>query len=688
MQNRRTNQTRRSLLLVVLVLAMFFATVSVHAATQTERKKVAVVLSGGGAKGMAHIGVLRVLERAGIPVDIVTGTSMGSIVGGLYAIGYDANHIDSLVRQQDWKFLLSDKAEAHSPLLYNRERQNTYLASKLFTFQSKKITSDIGGVIEGRNLGLLFNRLTAAYPDSTDFNLLPRPFACVATDIITNTEYVFHSGRLAEAMRSSMAIPGVFSPIRKGDRVLVDGGLRNNFPVDVARAMGADVVIGVTVQGAPKTADDIRGAADVLSQIVDVNCKNKYDDNLAMTDVAIRVNTKGYSSASFTPVAIDSLIRRGETAALLKWDDIVALRQKIGIDSTFVPEKPTLKVVVTSADSLSTTSETTHPNMVLASLGLRFDTEEIVAVQLNGYYTPKNSLWNLGATLRLGKRIMARGDVEYKPLKKGGMRFSYIFRRNDINLYNEGDRAYNVLYNQHTIDLAPFNFDIRNFAVSIGARFDYYSYEEFLSNNYRNNVELTDSHERLIAYYATVNYNSENKWLFPTRGARFSARYSYNTDDFVKYNDKNGFSEIAASWRIAVPINSRLTLQPMVYGRLMFGSEIPACSANVVGGNTFSHYIEQQMPFAGVGYAEYVRKFTTGLQLLTYQRIADNNYISWNVSAFGNSDELRYVYTSMPYFGFQLGYTYTSMFGPLGASVGWSTLTHKPNLYISLGFDF
>ena len=268
-----------------------------YASTDGGRKKVAVVLSGGGAKGMAHIGALRVIEKAGIPIDIITGTSMGSIVGGLYAIGYDAHRLDSMVRVQDWSFLLTDKLEAHSPLLDNRERQNTYFLTKTFTLSKNKITNKQGGMIEGRNLDKLFNRLTAGYRDSIDFNSLPIPFACVATNIVDNSEYVMHSGVLSEAMRSSMAIPGVFSPVRKDSMVLVDGGLRNNFPVDIARQMGADVVIGVTVQEDLKSAYDLKSTSDVLMQIVNINCKNKYDENLAMTDVPICVNTSGYSSA-------------------------------------------------------------------------------------------------------------------------------------------------------------------------------------------------------------------------------------------------------------------------------------------------------------------------------------------------------------------------------------------------------
>ena len=254
----------RRYVLIGMAALMLLCQGSALASDVSHRKKVAVVLSGGGAKGMAHIGALRVIEKAGIPIDIITGTSMGAIVGGLYAIGYDAHRLDSMVSVQDWSFLLTDKLEAHSPLLDNRERQNTYFLSKTFMLDRNRISKKSGGMIEGRNLEKLFDRLTDGYHDSIDFNRLPIPFACVATDIVDNSEYVMHSGVLSEAMRSSMAIPGVFSPVRKDSMVLVDGGLRNNFPVDIARQMGADVVIGVTVQEDLKEAYDLKSTSDVL----------------------------------------------------------------------------------------------------------------------------------------------------------------------------------------------------------------------------------------------------------------------------------------------------------------------------------------------------------------------------------------------------------------------------------------
>ena len=248
-------------LLTTVVAALMCTTIcaqtdSTASKPKVERKKVAVVLSGGGAKGMAHIGALKVIERAGIPIDYITGTSMGSIIGGLYAIGYNANSLDSMVRVQDWSYVITDKEDLTKQSLADRKKQNTYVLNRGITVG--KLNYNDGGIIQGKNLAELFQQLCYGYTDSLDFSTdLPIPFACVATNVIDNSEYDFHSGRLPVAMRASMAIPAAFSPVRIGDMVLVDGGLRNNYPADIAREMGADIIIGVTVQGEPKIANDM-----------------------------------------------------------------------------------------------------------------------------------------------------------------------------------------------------------------------------------------------------------------------------------------------------------------------------------------------------------------------------------------------------------------------------------------------
>ena len=669
---------------LIFIVALFVAT-SVSA--QTERKKVAVVLSGGGAKGMAHIGALRVIERAGIPIDIITGTSMGSIVGGLYSLGYDSERLDSMVRLQDWTLLLSDRHSLRSPFLNERRMQNTYALSKTFILDDKGIASNMGGVIEGKNLARLFGALTAGIPDSVDFNTLPIPFACVATNIIDNTEYDFHSGSLAEAMRASMSIPAVFTPIRKGDMLLVDGGLRNNYPADIAKQMGADVIIGVTVQGAPKTADELKSSASVLGQIVDVNCKNKYDENLAMTDVAIRVNTKGYSAASFTHVAIDTLIRRGEEEAMVHWDELMELKRQIGLPDDYRPERmpmPAGSMVMPEPED----DDNTHYHIIKGNLGLRYDSEERVSMIMSGQWRPAKRPYEFDATLRLGKRIMAEGAFNYINKGRNAARLSYTFSQSDLDVYSKGSRVFNLRYGKHTANLAMHLFDLRNFNFSFGARFDYYHYVDVLvDRNTQYEVgDVTDEH--LLSYFGHVDYNSEDNWTFPSRGAKFEAGYEYHTDNFVKYAGHVGLTDVYAMWRMSFPITSRFSIQPMLYGRLLFGDDQPFCLENFVGGDWFGHYDSHQMPFVGVGHMESIESKFIAAQIKMQQRIATNNYVMLKVVGAQRGAELKDIFDHGPLIGTQVSYAYNSMFGPLGASLGYNTLTHKAYFFVNLGFVF
>ena len=742
---------------LAIVMCSLLAAMSVHAQipahVQTDnaavgRKKVAVVLSGGGAKGMAHIGVLKVLEQAGIPVDIVTGTSMGSIIGGLYAIGYNAHALDSMVRVQDWSYVITDKEDMSRQSLNDRQKQNTYLYSTGLTIG--KQDKQGGGIIKGKNLAELFQQLCVGFTDSLDFSRdLRIPFACVATNIIDNSEVDFHSGRLPQAMRASMAIPAAFSPVRIGDKVLVDGGLKNNYPADLARQMGAEIIIGVTVQGAPKVAEDIGGTMSILSQIIDVNCKNKLDENLAITDLHMQVDTKGYGSASFSQAAIDTLIRRGEELAMSHWDDIIALKQRIGIDESFRPvilhplrpKVMTEKQRVTSytfenmtppaerflrqkfhldrndsidaklEQELTTSmrvdlfyqtaecrlvSEGDGVRVILSAgarksvqlhAGVRFDTEEYAAVQLDLDIPMKTALpINADITLRLGKRMMARGEITVHPRSFTRPTLSYTFHRNDIDVYMDGDLGYNIRYNQFQAEFLPVNFNLRHFNLQMGLRWDYMHYRNKLGSETAMQVTLENEH--FYSYRARLNYNSEDDWYFPSRGSRFKAEYAYLTDNFAQLNDKPGMSEVNANWRTSLSIGSRFTLQPMLYGRLLFGSTIPPVFSNTVGGDWFGHYIEQQMPFAGIGNMEYVSHHFVAAQLQAQQRIGGNSYVLLRVAGAQHANRLKELLDYRTLLGGQIAYYYNTIVGPVGATVGYSNRTKKPYFYINLGYEF
>ena len=738
---------KKSILILFALLMTGMANAQTDSTT-VSRKKVAVVLSGGGAKGMAHIGVLKVLEKAGIPVDIVTGTSMGSIIGGLYAIGYNANALDSMVRVQDWGYVITDKEDLRNQSLGDRRKQNTYFYTTGLTIGKRDLQA--GGFIKGKNLAELFQQLCTGYTDSLDFTHdLRIPFACVATNVIDNSEVDFHSGRLPQAMRASMAIPAAFSPVRIGDKVLVDGGLKNNYPADIAREMGAEVIIGVTVQGAPKVAEDMSGTMSILSQIIDVNCKNKYDENLAITDLHLQVDTKGYGSASFSPAAIDTLIRRGEELAMRHWNDIIALKQRIGIDDSFSPVilQPLRPKVMTEkqhvvgytfenmtpqaerflrqkfnlnkVDSIDakleqaiTTSmridlfyqtaecrlvpEGDDVRVILSAgnrksvqlhAGVRYDTEEYAAVQVGLDIPMKTAIpVSTDITLRLGKRMMARGELTVHPRSITRPTLTYAFRRNDVDIYFKGERDYNIRYNQFQAEIIPINHDLRHFNIQYGLRWDYMHYRNKLGTETAIQVVLKNEH--FYSYHARVNYNSEDNWYFPTRGARFSAEYSYLTDNFAKLDDKPGMSEVKANWRMSFTLGDRFTLQPMFYGRLLFGTIVPPAFGNTIGGDWFGHYVEQQMPFAGIGNMEYVDHHFVAAQLQAQQRISDNNYVLFRVAGAQQASKVKELLDNRTLIGVQASYYYNTMFGPVGASIGYSNRTKKPYLFLNIGYEF
>ncbi len=739
---------RKIVMILIAVLMSSMAASAQTDSTAVGRKKVAVVLSGGGAKGMAHIGVLKVLERAGIPIDIVTGTSIGSIVGGLYAIGYNAHSLDSMVRAQDWSYIITDKENLRNQSLSDLRKHNTYLFSTGLKFGKRDVNA--GGLIKGKNLAELFQHLCIGYTDSLDFSRdLRIPFACVATNIMDNSEVVFHSGRLPQAMRASMAIPAAFSPVRIGDMVLVDGGLKNNYPVDVAREMGADIVIGITLSGKPKKAENVSGTMSIVGQIIDVNCVNKYDENKAITDLWMNVDPHGYSTASFSAEAIDSLVRYGEEEAMRHWDEIIALKKRIGIDETFRPTiyhplRPNAmterqRIVGISFENMTAPAErflkqkfhlqkidsidaqleqemTTSMRMDLfyqtaecrlvpegdgvrvvltagdrkslqLHAGVRYDNEEYATLQLGLDIPLKTAIpVSTDITLRLGKRLMARGEVTVHPRSFTRPTFSYTFRRNDVDVYMDGDLDYNIRYNQFQAEFLPFNFYLRHFNFQLGLRWDYMHYRNKLGSDDAMQVKLENEH--FFSYRVRTEYNSEDNWYFPTRGARFNAEYAYLTDNFAKLDDGAGMSEVSANWRMSFTFGSRFTLQPMLYGRLLFGSTVPPVFGNTMGGDWFGHYVEQQMPFAGIGNMEYVDHQFVAVQLQAQQRIGGNYYVLLRAAAAQQADKVNRLLDRRTLLGVQAAFYYNTIAGPVGASLGYSNRTKKPYFFLNLGYEF
>ncbi|MDD2595045.1 MAG: patatin-like phospholipase family protein [Bacteroidales bacterium] len=310
-----------------------------------QRPKIGITFAGGGAKGAAHIGVLKVLEEVGIPIDYITGTSMGSIIGALYSLGYSANQMDTIISGMDWSLYMSDRMDRSGVNSVEKENQGKYLLSIPFNTgglhgeldnqnqreKKRSFKSSLpGGFISGSNILNLFNCLSVGYQDSMDFNDLPIPYACVASDMTSGRPVVLRSGRLPEAIRSSMAIPGVFAPVKYNDMVLVDGGMFNNFPVDVCAEMGADIIIGVEVTKDPvNEAQYINSLPELLGRLFAIITQQGTAQNRERCTIYLRPDISGFGTLSFDSESVKTIIQRGYEAADKDRELFVALRREL-----------------------------------------------------------------------------------------------------------------------------------------------------------------------------------------------------------------------------------------------------------------------------------------------------------------------------------------------------------------------
>ena len=312
------------------------------------RPTVGLVLAGGGARGLAHLGVIKYMEELGIPVDVVTGTSMGGLVGGLYALGYKHDQLDSLVRAIEWPVMMSDNIPSdyigyklrkyrdkfiiRIPHHYDDEDladrlKNERIAEKMAE-ESGNSSADMlnesmtrmglgmpDGFLYGLNVRNMLSSVTVGYQDSLSFADLPIPYACVATDLYAMAPKYWTSGSITDALRSTMAIPFYFRAVRKNGEVLLDGGMRNNYPVDIAKAMGADIIIGSDMS-IHRELNELNSPVDFLLQTITLLASSANGPARAMLDLGVHHELKGYTMLSFDDASVDDIIDQGYKNAL------------------------------------------------------------------------------------------------------------------------------------------------------------------------------------------------------------------------------------------------------------------------------------------------------------------------------------------------------------------------------------
>ena len=277
---------------------------------------------------------MEVLEKEGIPVDIIVGTSMGSIIGGLYSIGYSTQQLTQMCLTENWSHLLSDYVSRKQLDQYAQQEKQRYLLSIPVDKKSGIPT----GIIEGQNIINLFCGLSANVPYNADFKNFPIQFACIGTDLRTGKEVVVNSGFLPTAIFGSMAIPGVFAPIQYKDYLFVDGGVMNNFPTDVAKQMGADIIIGVNLNTDSHKTLEISSLKNITNQLTTMLISRKDSANKQLCNILIEPNVNGYNASSFSNAAADTLIRRGRESALAVIDQLRDLKTKYNLQPRIVSD--------------------------------------------------------------------------------------------------------------------------------------------------------------------------------------------------------------------------------------------------------------------------------------------------------------------------------------------------------------
>lgn len=345
--------------------------------------------------------------------------------------------------------------------------------------------------------------------------------------------------------------------------------------------------------------------------------------------------------------------------------------------------------------TLKETPEGYHLNFLLQekyerriNLGIRFDSEEIASLLVNATADLKTRIPSrLALTGRLGKRYAARIDYTLEPMQQRNFNFSYMFQYNDINIYEEGDRAYNTTYKYH---LAEFGFSdvwYKNFRFGLGLRFEYYKYKDFLFKK----PEISDlkvESEHFLSYFAQVQYNTYDKGHFPSKGSDFRAAYSLYTDNMAQYNEHAPFSALNASWASVIPVTRRFAVIPSIYGRILIGRDFPYPLQNAIGGDIPGFYIPQQLPFAGVTNLELMDNTVMIASIKFRQRMGAIHYLTLTGN-YGLTDSNFFdILKGKQLFGISAGYGMDSIFGPLEISLGYSNQTDKGSCFVNLGYYF
>jgi NTE family protein len=729
---------------LLLFVSLLFLT-QISLGQENPRPKVGLVLSGGGAKGLAHIGVLKVIDSLGIKVDYVAGTSMGAIVGGLYASGYNAEQLDAIFSNVDVDALLQDFTPRGSKSFY--EKRNDEIYALTLPFNKFKL-----GLPSGLSKGLynfnLLSSLTQHVSHVRDFKQLPIPFLCIATDAETGEKVVLDSGVLAQNMIASGALPTLYSPVEINGRVLIDGGVVDNYPIEELKSRGVDIIIGVDVQDGLKTREELKGVTSVLAQINNFSMIEKMEGKQKMTNIYIKPDIKGYTVVDFEKGK--DIIGKGKEKAL----EFVRELAPFGNSSAKNDNKIVVQDSIYIKDIVFNKLENYTRAYIIGKLKFKSNTKISIG-QLQKGILNLNATQNFSA-INYSFEKMQDGDklilqlkenenntflkfgLHYDDLFKSGILLNYTKKRllakNDVASLDLilGD---NIRYNfDYYIDngfywsfgfnskLTTFNrnitsniadnvvsnttanainvdfFDLSNQAYlqtifaqkfSLGGGVEYKFLR--LKSETLEDTNYVFERSNYLSIFGFMKYDSFDKKYFPRTGWNFNSEiryYGYSSD--YKGNFER-FSVAKADFGFAQPVFKNMTFKLQTEGGFSVGERSVSYFDFILGGYGFQQ-VNNIKPFFGYDFLSLAGDSYVKLLLTADYEIFKKHHLNFsaNFANVGNKifDTIDTWFVKPNYSGYSFGYGMETVIGPVEIKHSWSPETKDHYTWFSVGFWF
>jgi len=707
--------------------------------------KVGLVLSGGGAKGFAHVGILKVLEEAGVRVDYIGGTSMGAIVGAMYASGYNAKEIDSLIRTFDFDKIMQDQIPRKSKPFYEKQHGEKYAIT--LPVKKGKVGLPIA-LSKGQNVLNLMSELLQHVDTIRDFNKLSIPFFCIATNLETGKQEILNSGFLPRAVQASGAFPTLLEPVEIDGKLLADGGIVNNFPIDEVLEMGADIIIGIDLKNEFFDKEELNSALKILDQIIGFQMYGHHDEKIKKADIYLHPNIDDYDVISFDK--LEEIVKVGEDAARLKFDEFVEIaaqqtKKRRSIEKKVNPKEIKIKAIY--IDGNRDYTRTYVKGKMKISNGetityLRF-LEGINNLSATGNFTSVQyeiEEEEDGSIIRLKLKqndisTYVKFSVHYDDLYKtgvlGNITSKHVFSKNDVRSLDLilGD---NLRYN-----LDYFIDNGSNWSFGLKSRFNTFDFDTTLHTEGLNvnqlNLKYIDftnqlyfqtvlnrkfalgigaEHKRINASTKTLITNTNDEKTYFDKSDYFNAisylkfdtydkKYFQKEGAFVAidfrwflfssdYNDDfNSFSQLKGKIGFAHTFFNKLTAHITSEAGITIGDNNNFVLDYHLGGYG-ENYINSFIPFQGYEFAGLSSSSFLKSALTLRYEFAEKHYLMSTLNVARTDSDLfnkGNIFENTKT-GYGIGYGYDSFLGPIELNYTHSPDTKESYWYFNLGYWF